>query len=541
MSKSWRQACLEGQLWPLLELTPFVAHMHPHTLAAIVHSSRKCIKTLSLKGAERLIGEYLLANLQVGPLRSLRPEAFFPSLMTLDFRGCASISSLDIVRILNEAPELRTANFKGVQAVSSDVIRTLARASVNLVHLDVSRCWDLTLGDLVVWLDALEPAQAAKMRTLRIAGIKSYGHGAADLLPLVASRLVNLRTLDVNGCTHLFAHNFERFAEVLRSAERASTIQHLNISSCSSLTSQTFAHLVGLMPEMRYLEMANLANTFRGDNVDALGLVNLLRGMPRLQKLDLEGTGLYGGVTDRVMEVLTPGHGRSRYAGEGATVGSELEELHIGFAKNVTAPTISRLIRKCTKLRVLEADVSWGSSFLADEQNTAATNSVMREFLRRRFSPEARISLVDCRAVTPAAYLPLSPMTRPRSAWEGHAALPFAYDDGSRIDRSEFPPRILPPAVGEFADKPVLKTFWSWKRVAVVPLWRDARKAGEVPPVSRLSGTGTLPGGKDGLGQCDGSSSGSSDSRVVLVRRANWWVAEPSDADFVGRTSCIVM
>lgn len=357
VSRSWREACLDGQLWPILELSPYVAHMHQQTLAAIVKSSRKCIKTLSLKGAELLAGECLLAHLTVESLPSRRP-ALFPSLTALDLRGCASISSLDIVRILNDAPELRSANFKGVQAVSSDVIRTLARTSVNLVHLDVSRCWDLTLGDLVVWLEALEPAQAAKMRTLRVAGIKSYGHGAADLLPLVAARLVNLRTLDVSGCTHLFAHNFERFAEVLRSADRVSTLQHLNISSCSSLTSQTFGHLVGLLPEMRYLEMANLANTFRGDIVDTVGLVDLLRGMPRLQKLDMEGTGQSGGVTDLVMEVLTPGHGRGRYGGEGVDVGEELEELHIGFAKNVTAPTISRLIRKCTKLRVLEADVS---------------------------------------------------------------------------------------------------------------------------------------------------------------------------------------
>jgi len=91
--------------------------------------------------------------------------------------------------------------------------------------------------------------------------------------------------------------------------------------------------------------------------VDDKGLIRLLKSVPKLERLDLEGTGVFGGVTDDFLDAITPGrHER------GEVVGKELVELRIGHAKDVTPEAMIRLVRGCSKLTVLEADVS-GSIF----------------------------------------------------------------------------------------------------------------------------------------------------------------------------------
>lgn len=82
----------------------------------------------------------------------------------------------------------------------------------------------------------------------------------------------------------------------------------------------------------------------------------------------------------------------------------------------------------------------------------------MRDFLRRR-SATAQLSVIDCRAITLAAYSSLAPSTRPRKGWSSYASVPFGYD--SQVN-------------GEMEGKAVLKTFWSWRRVRVPKGWREA-------------------------------------------------------------------
>ena len=116
----------------------------------------------------------------------------------------------------------------------------------------------------------------------------------------------------------------------------------------------------------------------------------------------------------------------------------------------------------------------------------------MRGFLHRR-GDSAAINLVDCRAITASAYSALAPTTRSRNSWTGFAAVPFGYDT-------------------EIFDKPVLKTFWSWRRVAVPRDWRDARQAGESKKDEPVAG----------------NSRG----------KRKWWKAEE---DWDDRAGCLIM
>jgi len=207
------------------------------------------------------------------------------------------------------------------------------------------------LCDLVVLIKMMSPPQAAGLKVLRLAGIKGYGTTSGEFLPLVAERLINLDTLDLLGCTHLFDSDFQRFAEVLDAEGRMSSLHHIIISGCASLGAETFDHLSRRLPELVNLEAAGLADAYRDRDADDQSLVNLLRSVPKLERLDLEGTGLYGGVTDRVLDILTPAKGVN------GVVGRELVELHIGYAREVTAEALIRLVRGCTRLLILEADV----------------------------------------------------------------------------------------------------------------------------------------------------------------------------------------
>ena len=186
-----------------------------------------------------------------------------------------------------------------------------------------------------------------------LAGIKGYGTTSGEFLPLVAERLINLETLDLLGCTHLFDTDFQQFAEVLDNEGRVSPLSHLIISGCASLGFETFYHLAKRMPNLINLEAAGMPDAYGDRDADDQSLVKLLRSVTRLEKLDLEGTGLYGGVTDRVIDILTPAKGVQ------GIVGRNLVELRIGFAREVTSEALIRLVRGCTKLRVLEADVRY--------------------------------------------------------------------------------------------------------------------------------------------------------------------------------------
>ena len=310
-------------------------------------SSGPFITTLSLRGLDNLHGPTLVNAITTSTLRSLT---------TIDLRGCRSLADQDICRLIEAAPRLQKLNLRGVQATSSAVVRCLARHAPELVELDIARCWDISLCDLTIWLRFMAPGQASALRVLRCGGIKGYSPTAQDFLPLVATRLANLQVLDLQWCSTLFDVDFEEFGKaLLKGNAQPSRLTHLNLSSCASISTETLTHLAKRLPNLTHLELASLPQLFRDvqGRKQESALIDFLRSIPRLQRLDLEGTGISGNINDRVLDALTPARSQ-----KGEILGRELVELRLGYATGITAEGVIRLIRGCDKLRILEVDVS---------------------------------------------------------------------------------------------------------------------------------------------------------------------------------------
>lgn len=349
-----------------MNLAPFAPYLSPSGLHRILRVSHPYIKSLSLRGMNSLSGHDLVtALIESDSMEGMLSACFtldslhqLSSLVQLDLRGCKRIWSGQLIAIVRQAPSLRHLNLKGVQGVSGELLRTLARSSNHLESLDVSRCWDISICDMAVFLKMISDVQAAKIQSLRVAGLKAYAN-AARFLGLVAERLVSLEVLDMKGCLPVVDADFATFADVLDREGRISPIRHLILSNCAGLTSETFGFLAGRVGNLEKLELAGLPDAFprvqeiQTNDGNDLKFIKLLKSLPKLERLDLEGTGLRSGVTDMMLDVLTPPRG---YVGD--SVGKELVELRIGYARAVTAEGLIRFIRGSPKLQILEADVS---------------------------------------------------------------------------------------------------------------------------------------------------------------------------------------
>ena len=335
VSKAWQDLCFDGQLWTQANMAPFAPYLQPQTFRRLIRGSAAFLTSLNLHGLDNLGGVDMIVSLS-----ALDKPISLPKLTSLDLRGCKHLNSVDICFLVSLAPKLKHINLKGVQGVSSEVLRQMAVLGTKPEQLDVSRCWDLSLGNISVFIRSLSDSQAASLKVLRIAGLKGYGHGAADLLPLISQRLVNLQHLDLNGIAHIFDGDFETFT--------SSSISHLNLSQCASLTTVTLSFLIDRLPSLTRFEMAGIPEAFR--ERDDRPIIDFLHAVPRLSHLDVEGSGLYGGITDRVLEVLIR---NQREDG-----GPFLHEIKLGYAKALTSEGLVRLVRGCLALQVLEADVS---------------------------------------------------------------------------------------------------------------------------------------------------------------------------------------
>ncbi|WVQ94791.1 hypothetical protein IAU59_001874 [Kwoniella sp. CBS 9459] len=518
VSKNWQDLCFDGQLWPLIQLEPVSHLIHPNALERIITSALPCIRELHLRGMNTLLGNTLLTALstQDGP-SSKRWELasrsmWMPNLHSLDLRHCDSLTSTEISFIVSNAPGLRAINLKGVQAVTSEVIRSIAKSCRTLQSLDVSRCWDITLGDIITLIRAMDDHQAGALHTLHLAGIKSVGRYAGDFLPLVAERLIGLETLDLQGCTHIYSGDFQRHREVLDSLGRQSSITHLNLSGCAALKKDVFKHLAGRFSNLTKFELADLPYLFDGANDEDAGLIEFLRTTPKIQKLDLERTGQGGGVTDRVMNLLA--YGRTT---EGKRVGQELVELRISDAKDVTPEAMVRVLKWCSNLRVFEAD------------NTLADQSVIHEVHARSAlcCDVLTASLLDCPALTRRAHDLWPSRHVVRHGWTGWAAVPFEYDP-SEVANTEVAKdikarvNVLPNMLRKI---PVIKTAWTWRHVMKTARdWRESRELVERKhneAKKRLS-AGSGNGGGDGLaeGAVEGAVGSGSGRRIRLGRRS---------------------
>ena len=343
MSRSWRELCLDGQLWSDVNLAPFANHLPITTLYDILDNSRPFLQHLSLQGMRALPHSLFYDGGE--------EEYKFYNLGSLDLRGCLSLSVGTLISLVKRAPNLRKLNLRGLRFVNGPVFDEIAKLEY-LEELDISRCIGLRYYPFVLrWLFHLSSEQAARVRCLRMSGVLDTIE--PDFISCVASALPNLQVLDLSHTRSLTDANFRIFAmDLEKSGKTMDSLIHLNISSCPELGPACLTYLAGNVPNLRFLELADLDGMFPDEDSSDVPLIALLRSLPYLERLDLEGTGQWGGVTDDVLSALTPP------AGQTDVVGSRLVQLSISHAKSVTPRAITRLIKACPNLKVLDADVS---------------------------------------------------------------------------------------------------------------------------------------------------------------------------------------
>jgi F-box/leucine-rich repeat protein 2/20 len=295
--------------------------------------SSSFIKTLDLRGLRNLHGAHFSSALSpLGPFRFQR----------IDLRGCRKLGTEAINHLLEQCSELQYLNLKGLHAVEASTLQVVARSNPLLQSLNLSRCFNISFCDLVIFLQSL---QDSRITEFRIANLKGYGPTSDKLLPTIAQCLPLLEILDVQGSPHIFDGGFRDFAAEYVKVGRACGIKHLNLSSCSMLTGGTLLHLA---PHLGHLEILELAGY--GDRLQDAGLVAVIKRTPRLRKLDLDYA---TAITDAVLDVLA-----ASKEVDDEVVGSCLDTLVLSYAKGLTADGILRLIRGCPALISLDLDVS---------------------------------------------------------------------------------------------------------------------------------------------------------------------------------------
>ncbi|KAI8990599.1 hypothetical protein BD414DRAFT_484134 [Trametes punicea] len=432
---------------------------------------------------------------------------------TIDLQGCTTLSTRSLHHLLIRSPALEKLCVRGLPAVTNTTCTILATYCPRLVSLDMSRCNNLD-GEGIRSLasSTLLRGETLRLKVLRLGGLRrvtdemmqQLGKAAPDLEVLDLSYARNLHNSGIDAFVSLTEEDAMEVESVQLTAreagrdptdpskywKRVTRLRHLALSSCLMLTDHACTLLAHAVPKLEFLELAGI-----GADIRDTGLVRLLETTPYIRRLDLEDA---CELTDAVLAVLTPQPVASSTPPAHGQVpppqtGHALEQLIISYAGNVTNEALLNLIRKCTRLRVLEAD------------NTRMNGLVMKEFVklaRERKHLDPYLCAVDCRGVGEQAVKDVAAQTRPRKGWRDWEARKLGYLDGRDNEGL---------GVGQDEcdeSRVVLKTFYSWQTVDAVRAAREKKRK-----VGRRSANGSA---SSGAADADGAT-------YSGVGRARWW------------------
>ena len=255
---------------------------------------------------------------------------------------------------------------------------------------------------------------------------------------------------------------------------RVTQLRHINLSCCTLLTDIAASHLGHVVPRLEFFEMGGI-----GGDVREEGLIRLFRTTPWIQKVDLEDAAEVG---DALIEVLTPDASSSDIVspvladGPAPQPGHALEDLILSKAIGVTNDALLALVRRCARLRVLEAD------------GTRILPGTVREFVklsRERGMRDARLVAIDCRSVGDGATKEVFPFIRPRVGWRAYGARKLGYLDSRDDEYADIAAEVGGCDGGRRnegvvmdecdPERVVIKTFYTWQVVDQVKAARDKR------------------------------------------------------------------
>ncbi|KAI0360970.1 RNI-like protein [Trametes cingulata] len=498
VSKAWQRLIHDGQLWTRLPKLP------PTVLARLCENAGGFVKQLQLTGMATLTPD-LLTEMTEG----LCIEAALPGdlphnrITTINLQGCTSLSTRSLHHLLIRSPLLESLCVKGLPAVTNTTCTILSTYCPKLVSLDLGRCSNLD-GEGIRSLasSTLLRGETLRLKILRLGGLKRV---TDEMMQRLAMAAPDLEVLDLSYSRNLHNSAIEAFVSLTEGEarevpsvqltarqagrdpadpskywKRVTRLRHLALSACPMLTDHACTHLAFAVPQLEFLELAGI-----GADLRDTGLVRLLETTPYLRRLDLEDA---CEITDAVLAALTPQDVSAAPPPRGQPTpapqtGHALEQLTISYAGNVTNDALLELVRKCPRLRVLEAD------------NTRMNSLVMREFVklsRERKQVDPVLCAIDCRGVGEHAVKDVAAQTRPRRGWRGWEARKLGYldardDEGLGVGQDECD-----------ESRVVLKTFYSWQTVDAVRAAREKKRKTGRRSVNGSGSSGLLD--VDGLG-----------------------------------------
>ncbi|EIN14424.1 RNI-like protein [Punctularia strigosozonata HHB-11173 SS5] len=537
VSKYWQSLVFDGALWKNFDFHSF-SKTTASALLRVAQMAGTFTTRVDLSGHAHLSPSTLQA---VTDHFSLRPAHItgvaYTRLTHVKLFGCSSLTTRSLQNLLMHSPSLEHLCVKGIAAVTDFICDLLAVYCPALMSLDMSRCPNLSGAGIRRMSDSvIIRGERLRLRELRLSGINFVDDNVMEALGRAAP---NLEVLDLSYARHLHNSAIAAFVKVSEDDDidgqhsvlltpreagrdptesakyrrRVTALRHLNLSSCMWLTDVACSNLAHAVPRLEFLEIAGI-----GAELKEEGLIHLLKTTPLIRKLDLEDA---SAVTDNLIDALAPdAEGSSQKTGTTSPprTGERLEHLIISYASAVTDEALLNLIRRCTKLRVLEAD------------NTHISRSVMQEFVRlsrQRQTVDAKLVAVDCRHIAERDVKDLTPLTRPRMGWRGYDARKLGFlderdDEGLDVGQDECDQQRV-----------VLKTFYSWQTVDAVRAAREKKRKGK----SRRN-----------INNSDGSIDG--DSTIGRDgTRTRWWspggrrngTVSPTFLDLNDREGCIVM
>jgi F-box/leucine-rich repeat protein 2/20 len=229
---------------------------------------------------------------------------------------------------------------------------------------------------------------------------------------------------------------------------------------------------------LEFFEMGGIGGEVREE-----GLIRLFKTTPWIRKIDLEDASDVG---DPLIDVLTPDPSSSDIVspalpalvdGPAPQPGHALEDLIISHAVGVGNDALLTLVRKCTRLRVLEAD------------GTRISPASVKEFVklsRERGMRDARLVAIDCRTVGDGATKEIFSLIRPRLGWRAYGARKLGYLDSRDDEYADIATEVggrdsgrknAESVVMDECDpeRVVVKTFYTWQVVDQVKAAREKR------------------------------------------------------------------
>ncbi|KAJ9101104.1 hypothetical protein QFC21_003322 [Naganishia friedmannii] len=523
VSRSWRELAFDGQLWKDVDLHQAVGHIPPSALLTVLAKNQGgYIRNLGLHGWNSLPPRALtFALTDVGGAHC---STVTTRLQRLDLQGCTSLDANTVSFIVRHSPELTWISLRGLTFVSGDIIRRIAVHAKQMQHLDISRCWRLSLlHECIFDEDNSWPA----LKTLKLGG----GVAETGIFQWLARAAPNLETLDVSHSIEIDDDDVkdlvsaptdsyqEARTQRRTSIQHASTpkdnttdkelrvviltpsqanqpgsdfacdgmiprrvtkLRHVNFSHCPNITQKAASYLAYAVPHMQILEMANVGE------MSSDGIVAMLSTTPHIKKIDLEGATQ---ACDRVLAALTYAN-RQHSVIDQSMPGKELEALSLGHASNITTDGALKLLRACPNLVQLNLE------------GTPVTDILVKDFIRRRRHSSC-LRVTDCRGVNRNVIDAYENTIRYRSGWRGYQAVPMEYSDAAAGQRGKAGPKL-----DECGDVPVVQSFWGWCKVgrssgiASQTVSSDINREDAVRSIARLLREAEMQGGAEATRGC---------------------------------------